>query len=91
MAHNDKLDRSPARASDPVQDVEAFAGDADVVVDPPSRGLHINDDGTVTVDFLGYNGSAGATNVTLTVKAGAIYPYCVTKIYDTGTDVSGAI
>lgn len=92
MAQNDILARAPARADDPSKDGLAFTGTVDVTVDPPSRGLYIGADGDVTVDMLGYDGAAGATNLTFAgAKAGSILPICVIKIYDTGTTASGVI
>ncbi len=89
-ARNVRWDGSPLRAGDPGVDGIAFAGTSDVTLDTHSRAVYIGDDGNLTVDMLGHNGAAGATNVLFKgVKAGSILPIAITKIYDTGTTVSG--
>lgn len=51
------------------------------------RGLYISTAGTLKVDFV--DGTTASTGVTLSgLVAGAVYPFCITKIYTTGS--SGA-
>ncbi len=93
-ATNETLDRAKAQASDPAKNGIAFTGAADVTLSSYSRGIYIATDGDLTVDFIGDGkvGTTPATNITFAnVKAGTILPICVSKIYDTGTTVSGVV
>lgn len=91
-AANPKLESSRPSASDPATNGIAFTGTADVTLTTYSRGVYIASDGSLTVDFIGGPEGAGATNVTFAgLKAGTVLPICISKIYDTGTDVSGVV
>jgi hypothetical protein len=78
---------------DPAVDGDAFTGTADVTLTTVSRGIYIASDGNLTVDFYGgIDGRTVSTNITFVgVKQGTILPIAVTKVYDTGTTVSGVI
>ena len=41
----------------------------------PTRAIHCNEAGSITVDF-----AEGAAGVVLTVTAGAVYPYRIVKV-----------
>ncbi len=91
-AANPTIERSRARASDPANNGVAFTGTADVTLTTHSRAVYIASDGNLTVDFVGDGFVAGATNVTFeNVKAGTILPIRISKVYDTGTTVSGVV
>lgn len=78
---------------DPAVDGDAFTGSADVTLTTVSRGIYIADDGDLTVDFYGgVDGRTTSTNITFSnVKGGTWLPIAITKIYNTGTTVSGVI
>lgn len=90
---NPRLVGSRLSASDPAVDGDAFTGTADVTLTTVSRGIYIAADGDIKVDFLGgIDGRTTSTAITFVgVKGGTILPIAVTKIYDTGTTVSGVI
>jgi hypothetical protein len=77
-ATNDKIERSPVRASDPVVGAVAINYSSDQTFAQNPRGLHISTAGTLKVDFL------DGSTVSLVLAVG-VYPYAITKIYATGS------
>lgn len=91
-AANPTLERARSSASDPAKDAVEFTGTADVTLTTHSRGIYIASAGTLKVDMIGYSeGAVGATVTFSGLTAGSVLPICVSKIYDTGTTVSGVI
>ena len=50
----------------------------------PTRGLMVGADGDVSVIFMG-----DTSAVTLTLKAGVVYPFAVNRVRSTGTTATG--
>lgn len=90
---NPRLSGAKLSASDPAVDGTAFDGTADVTPTTISRGVWVATAGSLTVDFYGgIEGRTTATNITFAgIPAGTLLPIAITKIYNTGTDVSGLI
>jgi hypothetical protein len=90
---NPRLSGARLSASDPAVDGLAFTGTADVTLEVVSRGVYIAADGNLAVDMYGgIDGITPASNIVFVgVKGGTILPIAITKIYDTGTTVSGVV
>lgn len=88
-ATNPRIEGGRYSASDPAFDGEAFAGNADVTFSKHTRGIYIASDGDLKVDMLGIDGAAGAALTFVGVKGGTVLPIAATKVYDSGTTVSG--
>lgn len=72
-------DMSPDALQAPATQGEALTASADAF--PATRGIHCNAAGDIVVDFVG-----GGSGVTLTVAAGQVYPYRITRL-TSGTGV----
>lgn len=64
----------------------AFTGTSDVTLTTTARSVYIAADGDLKVDM-----QDGSTVTFVGLKGGAVYPFTVRKIYDTGTTTSGAV
>lgn len=76
----------PSLSSSPVIGAVAITG-SDQTLSGVVRGVYVSGgSGSLTADF------ANGTNVTITgLVTGTVYPFCITKIYDTGTDITGHV
>lgn len=80
---NKKIEASPQRASDPYVGAVAINYSSDQTFTQNPRGIYLSTGGTLKVDFI------DGTTVSLILVAGVIYPFCISKIYSTGS--SGAV
>ncbi len=76
----------PAFSSGPVIGAVAISGD-DQTLTGVVRGVYVSGgSGSLKADF------ANGTTVTITgLVTGTVYPFVITKIYDTGTDITGFV
>lgn len=82
MADSFKL--HTVQLNDPVTSiVDVTPGGSDVTLDQTSRAIYIQGDGNIAVD------TANGETVTVTgLLTGQVYPFRITKVYDTGTTVT---
>ncbi len=50
------------------------------------RGIHCSTAGTIKVDMVD-----GTSGITFTLVAGGVYPYRITKIYQSGSTMAGVV
>lgn len=81
---NARLNGVRLSASDPAVGGIAFTGTADVTFDQYTRGVYISTAGDLKVDMFD-----GSTVTFSGLLAGAVYPFAVLKVYDTGTTAAG--
>lgn len=81
---NDRLNGVRLSASDPAVGGVAFTGTADVTLDTYARGVYISTAGDLKVDLLD-----GSIVTFSNLLAGVVYPFAITKVYDTGTTAAG--
>lgn len=85
-ATNLKIESAPQRASDPVVGAVAISyGGGDQTFTQNPRGVYIGTAGHLKVDLID-----GSTAITFSnLAAGQIYPFAITKIYQSGSTAAG--
>lgn len=79
--------RTPTAQSDPALGAVVInygSGDQDITV--PVRGIYIGTAGNLKVDM-----SDGTTVTFASLAAGQVYPFSITKIYQTGSTAAGHV
>lgn len=72
--------------SDPAIGAVAFTGTADVEFSNRIRGVYIGTAGDLKCTM-----ADGSTPTFVGLLAGQIYPFCITKVFDTGTTCAGHV
>lgn len=81
------MSRVSGSSSGPATEAFVITPDDDNDLATETRGIYIGGAGDLTVD-MGDNG----TNITFVgLMAGVLYPFCVQKVYATGTTATGIV
>ena len=70
--------------SDPAIGVVTISGTADLEFSKRVRGVYVGTAGDLKADF-----ADGSTGTLVGLLAGVVYPFCIVKVYDTGTTMAG--